>query len=88
MFRKVGKVVIVNSYGVPTNPITTTETAGSVTVAGKFKPAGATIAYITATNGTTMQVNLGTSGTFTYGYASSQITSANIRSTFAYIAAE
>ena len=85
MFSRFGKVVMVVSYGTPTNAIPTDAYAGSDTIASQYRPSGGYVAYVQATNQAVMQVNIASTGTFQYGYASSQIVTANVRTSFSYI---
>lgn len=85
IFRKIGKTVIVISYGTPTNPITASGYAGSATIANKYRPAAAVIANVQATAAIAMQINIGANGNFQYGYSAEEISGTNIRCLFSYL---
>ena len=80
-----GKVVLVSSSGTPTNPIPTNAYAGSTTIASQYR--ASYIAYVLVSSSVGMQVNIASDGTFQYGYASSQVSSGNVRVSFGYITA-
>lgn len=83
MFSRFGTVVTVVSYGAPTNPIPTNAYAGSTTIASKYR--AGYIAYVPCNSSAIIQVNVASDGTFAYGYASTQISSGNVRTSFSYI---
>lgn len=87
-FSKYGRLVIVTSSGTPTSPITTNAYVGDMTFDDRFKPAAGVIVHVLATKGIGMQVNIRSSGTFTYGFASSQIGSSNVRVCLCYFTAK
>lgn len=86
IFRKVGRTVTVVFAGAPTDPVPTNGLVTPVTIDQKYRPATAQIYYITANTQGTMQAKVEPDGTFTIGYASTQLTTA-IRGTFAYFSA-
>ena len=89
-FRRIGRIITVVSSGTPTNAVVVGADAGSATVSDEFKPVVAVTARVTAAQAAnqSIQVSIGTNGTFSYGYPSADIsTSSNIRCTFTYISA-
>lgn len=87
VFQRIGRIVWVLSSGAPTNPISTSGYAGSVTVANQFRPSNSIIAYCNANGTVRVQFYLESGGTFRIGIASSEISGGNVRMSYCYIAA-
>jgi hypothetical protein len=87
IFRRYGKVVILDTSGAVTEAVGTSSYMGNVQVADMYRPLTTEIRYVQGTPTKTIQYNLNADGWFNVGYASDTIPAGTpLRGTFVYMA--